>query len=290
MKEECALDGACEWKPHYTSSFSDFQLPIFKCDTCGLQAQFPRPKAEELYTEEYYTGSEGFTYKDERKTEFYDRYVWIARLKNIGKWKSSGNFLDIGCSFGGFLNCAKELGFSPFGVEVSAYAAQACTARGIKVWNSHFLDADLPENFFDVITLVEVIEHLENPRAVFDKLEKILKPGGLLVLQTANFEGWQAKDSGPGYHYYLPGHLYYYSESNLRKILANRNFESVITYLGVDFSLIAKLKKSRGSFKSWKDYLRWISITKYHFLSKIKKSGFPLTSSMVIYAVKKGET
>ncbi|PNV73572.1 class I SAM-dependent methyltransferase [Leptospira inadai serovar Lyme] len=284
--EECPLDGTCRWERLYTSEYSDFKLPIRICKTCGLQAQFPRPLPEELYTEDYYTGSQGFTYRDERATEKFDRYVWFARLANIAKFRSEGNFLDIGCSFGGFLNCARERGYVPYGVEISPYSAKQAGMRGIKIWQGQFLDADLPENFFDVITLIEVIEHLENPKAVFDKLAKILKPGGLLLIQTANFEGRQAKEAGPKYHYYLPGHVYYYSASNLRKILAKRGFERQVTYLGVDFPLYAKLLKSRGSFKSWKDYRKWITISFYHFRSKLKRGGLPLTSSMVHYAIK----
>lgn len=284
---ECPLDGDCAWEPLYTSSFGGFQLPIRICKTCGLQAQFPRPEPESLYTEEYYTGKQDFSYRDERDTEKFDRYVWFARLRNIMKFKSSGNFLDIGCSFGGFLECAREKGFVPYGVEISPFAAGKAEARGFKVWQGQFLDADLPENFFDVITLVEVIEHLEDPKRVFDKLTRILRPGGLLLLQTANFEGWQAVEAGSSYHYYLPGHVYYYSSGLLRKILANRGFEKQITYLGVDFPLYAKFLKSRGTFKGWKDYLKWFRIAIYHFKSKLSRKGRPLTSSMVLYSLKK---
>ncbi len=52
-----------------------------------------------------------------------------------------------------------------------------------------------------------MIEHLSYPEKVFEKLGKILKPGGLLLIQTANFEGWQAINAGADYHYYLPGHF-----------------------------------------------------------------------------------
>ncbi|WP_210410806.1 class I SAM-dependent methyltransferase [Leptospira sarikeiensis] len=287
IQSECPLEGNCKWESLYTSDFGDFNLPIQVCKTCGFQAQFPRPEPESLYTEEYYTGNQNFTYKDERITEKFDRYVWFSRLKNISKFRSDGNFLDIGCSFGGLLQCAKEKGYVPYGVEISPYSAKQAETRGFKVWQGQFLDADIPENFFDVITLIEVIEHLENPKKVFDKLSKVLKPGGLLLIQTANFDAWQAINSGNKYHYYLPGHVYYYSANLLRKILARRGFERQITYLGVDFPLLAKLLKSRGSFSSWKDYLKWFRIGFYHFKSKLSKKGKPLTSSMVHYAIKK---
>ncbi|ASV12620.1 SAM-dependent methyltransferase [Leptospira santarosai] len=286
LNETCPCCQKNDWKFLYRSAFKNYNIPIYLCSVCGLQTQYPRPKPSELYTEEYYSGNADFSYRDERQTEEFDRYVWKARIKNIQKFKPKGEFLDIGCSFGGFLNCAKEAGFEVTGVVNCRYSAEVAKSRGFKVHQGEFLDADLPENFFDVITLVEVIEHLSEPDRVFQKLRRILKPGGLLLLQTANFEGLQAIDAGSSYHYYLPGHFYYYSESNLKKILDRSGFRNHIIYLGVDFSLLAKLLKSRGSFRSWKEYWKWIRIGVYHWKSKLKKQGRPLTSSMVLYSFK----
>ncbi|EMI61528.1 methionine biosynthesis protein MetW-like protein [Leptospira noguchii serovar Autumnalis str. ZUN142] len=286
INETCPCCQKKDWKFLYNSTFKDYNIPIYLCSNCGLQTQYPRPEPSELYTEEYYSGNANFSYRDERQTEKFDRYVWKARIKNIQKFKPNGEFLDVGCSFGGFLNCAKEAGFQVTGVEISSYSAEVAKSRGLKVYTGEFLDVDLPENFFDVITLVEVIEHLSDPKKVFEKLSRILKPGGLLLIQTANFEGWQAINAGADYHYYLPGHFYYYSESNLKKILDRFGFRDSITYLGVDFSLFAKLLKSRGSFKFWNEYWKWIRISVYHWKSKLKKQNRPLTSSMVLYGFK----
>ncbi|MDX1957934.1 MAG: class I SAM-dependent methyltransferase [Leptospiraceae bacterium] len=282
---DCPINSNCDWKFLYKSEFNQFQLPIYRCNTCGLQAQFPIPSQnlESIYNEEYYTGKSEYKYKDERKTEKFDTYVWDARLRNIKKFIASGNFLDIGASFGGFLARAKFFGFTPFGVEVSKYSAEYAKQRGIKIYNTEFLKADLEENFFDVVTMIEVIEHLDKPKEVFEKLFRILKPNGLLVLQTANFEGKQAMQEERNYHYYLPGHLVYYSRSNLERILQNVGFRKTIMYYGVDFSLLAKLKKSRGSFQNISDYKNWFRISYYHLKSKLWKGS---TSSMVMYAVK----
>ncbi|AKH76840.1 methionine biosynthesis protein MetW-like protein [Leptospira interrogans str. 2003000735] len=286
INETCPCCQKKDWKFLYNSTFKNYNIPIYLCLNCGLQTQYPKPEPSKLYTEEYYSGKANFSYRDERQTEKFDRYVWKARISNIQKFKSNGEFLDVGCSFGGFLNCAKEAGFQVTGVEISHYSAEVARSRGLKIYTGEFLDIDLPENFFDVITLVEVIEHLSYPEKVFEKLGKILKPGGLLLIQTANFEGWQAINAGADYHYYLPGHFYYYSESNLKKILDRFGFRDSITYLGVDFSIFAKLLKSRGSFKSWNEYWKWIRISVYHWKSKLKKQNRPLTSSMVLYGFK----
>lgn len=236
-----------------------------------------------MYNSGYYSGASNYYYHDERKQEVYESFVWDARIRNIKKFVPKGNFLDIGSSFGGFLNRAKMAGFEAFGIEISEYSAQYANERGIRTYNGSLIEADFPEEFFDVITLVEVIEHLEKPDLIFPKLFKILKPGGLLLIQTANFDGMQAITEGPKYHYYLPGHLYYYSLSNLKKILTQNGFKSFHVYHGVDFPLYAKLFKSMGGFRSWKDYFKWFKISYYHIKSKLFKGS---TSSMVLYAFK----
>ncbi|MCB1178865.1 MAG: class I SAM-dependent methyltransferase [Leptospiraceae bacterium] len=282
---DCPLNKDCNWQFLYKSEFNSYDLPIHKCNTCKLQAIHPREKInfKEMYSEKYYTGKSEYSYKDERRTEKYDSYVWDARIKNIKKFIKNGNFLDVGCSFGGLLSRAKQAGFNPYGVEVSEFSSEFTRKKGIPVFTGNFIDCEYEENFFDVITMIEVIEHLENPSKVFDKLYSLVKPGGLVVIQTANFDGLQAKEEGKNYHYYLPGHLYYYSDSNLTNFLKERGFSKFNVYYGVDFPLYAKLLKSRGSFDSIKDYWKWVRIAKYHMKSKLYPKS---TSSMVLYAFK----
>ncbi|MCK6379703.1 MAG: class I SAM-dependent methyltransferase [Leptospiraceae bacterium] len=283
----CPLDENCNWEFLYNSTFHNYNLPIYKCKNCGLQTIHPKPKSlKAIYDENYYSGSSNYSYKDERKTEKFDSFVWDARLKNIQKFVKSGNFLDVGSSFGGFLERAKKFGFTPYGIEISPYSAKYCQDRNIETFQGEFLDSKFPNHFFDVITLIEVIEHLDKPKEVFQKLFDLLKKDGLLVIQTANFEGWQAISAGASYHYYLPGHLFYYSESNLKKILTKNGFSKFYSFFGVDFPLLAKLQKSRGSFSKLTDYLTWFRISFYHFKSKIRLNNKSLTSSLVLYAVK----
>ncbi|MCW7498365.1 class I SAM-dependent methyltransferase [Leptospira levettii] len=287
LRKECPLQGECDWKPLYQTKGHYKGLSIVECQTCKLQALSPRPNQKELYTKEYYQGRADYSYIDEREQKPFFRFVWKARIQNIKRFCSTGHFLDIGSSFGGFLEVAREEGYSVQGVEISAYAASYANEIQIPTFNGNLYEANFPNQSFDVITMIEVIEHIENPLSFFQELNRILKPGGLLLLQTANFEGWQAKTEGSGYHYYMPGHVFYYSDTLLKKILTRLGFGSFVSYFGVDFPLMAKLKKVRGSFQTWKDYLKWFRISYYHFLSKMRRNGLPLTSSYVLYAFKK---
>ncbi len=285
IDEICPNCNTSSWTFLYYSAFNNYNLPIFSCRTCKIQTIFPKDNLDlnEMYNEDYYSGKAEYNYIDERNTEKYSAYVWDARIKNIKKFVKGGNFLDVGSSFGGFLRRASLAGFTVFGAEVSKFSSEYANSNGVTTFNGTYIDNNYPESFFSVITLVEVIEHLESPSKVFERLYSQLTPGGLLLIQTANFEGKQAVEESKNYHYYLPGHLYYYSKTNLESILKQKGFSKIKTYLGVDFPLLPKLLKSRGSFKTFTDYLKWWKISKYHLKSKLIPGS---TSSMVIYAIK----
>lgn len=266
---------------------------IFECKNCGYLFQdIDKNNAYKFYTEEYYSQNQEYSYIDERKKEKYARYVWEKRVKILKKIeKTKGlikNFLDVGCSFGGLLKVAEENGFSPYGVEVSEYSGSYASNRfgKEKIFIGSIEDIFLPQNFFSVITMIEVIEHILNPKIAIEKLYNSLKEGGILLIQTANMAGLQAKIFGKNYHYYLPGHLSYFNHKNLKKLLKDIGFKWVKVYGGVEFGLVPKLLKSRGDFKSFKDYFKWFRIAFYHFLSKLRIGDLFFTSSMVIIARK----
>ncbi|MCC5816511.1 MAG: class I SAM-dependent methyltransferase [Leptospira sp.] len=286
---------SCDWIFLYTSQFNNYNLPIFQCNTCNLQKVHPFPDdIGKYYSEDYYKGKAEYSYIDERESYKYHSYVWDDRLNIIQKvYKNrfvnkKPKILEIGSSFGGFLSRAQKMQMEVQGVEISPYAGKYANDNGIPTYIGTLDEAELPENYYDIIVLSEVIEHLPNPRIIFDHLENLMSSNSILVIQTANFDGWQAISERENYHYYLPGHLYYYSESILKTILSSRNDFSFKVFYGSDVGLIAKWKKMRGSFKNLLDYFKWLRTGYYHWKSKFKYKGRPLTSGFVLYAFKGG--
>ncbi len=279
---------------HITNSKPEFN--VSKCQNCGLIFQNPRfsdTQISDFYKEEYYTGKTDYTYVDERVNFKHSAYVWDKRIKTLLKYlKTDKNqamrFLDIGCSFGGFLKRAQNSGFKTYGIDISDYStAYARDELGLKnVVCGEFSAGMYEENFFDIVTMVEVIEHVKNPKKIIDGIYKVLKPGGIALIQTANMDGRQAKKAGKDYHYFLPGHLFYFSKKTLCKYLKDSGFSGYKVFHGVDFGLIPKLKKSAGSFNKWHEYFKWLKISFYHAKSAIHFKNFALTSSMVVYGFK----
>ena len=264
-------------------------LNIWKCNGCGLQKNLTVPDdLTSLYAEGYYTGQADFAYEDERNQEEANSIVWKARLRTIGKSNPPpGDFLDVGCSFGGFVAAASEAGYKARGLDLSEFSVSEGRKRGRDLIAGPVEPSVFSPESFDVLTLIEVMEHLPDPSLAAQSLFSWLKPGGLAVIQTANFDGLQARSEGSSYHYYLPGHLVYYSARNLQRLLRMAGFRGFKLHRPVDFPLRAKIQKMRQQAQPDKVSARRILRTStYHLKGKIALVNFSLTSSMVLYAWK----
>ncbi len=269
-------------------------LHIVKCPSCGLQMQKQSGQEDhnKFYNKGYYTGEADYNYQDERNNQRGHEFVWRARLKNIARFiEPPASFLDVGCAFGGFVDAASRFGYRAFGLDVSSYAVEHAKSqkRDVRIGKLEGDVLPFPKRSFDVITLVEVMEHLADPCMVAKALSQIIRPKGLLVIQTANFLGWQARFAKQKYHYYLPGHLFYYSTKNLRWLLSRYGFGNFHFFRGVDFGLFAKLQKSQTQFRSIRDYIKWAKIAGYHALGRLAWKDFSFSSSMVMYAFQLGK-
>lgn len=281
---------------------------VWLCESCKSEFRYPLPrKADAYYDEGYYTGTAAFNYQDERKQEYYHNFVHNARLNNIRRFLRAGitsaserpKFLDVGCAFGALVRAAAK-DFDAAGLDVSDYAVRegnkvsAAMQSGAKLYRgdlTHLPNDKTARDFFtpgtiSAITLIEVAEHLQAPRPAFAQAYRLLQPGGVLVIQTANFEGLQAVEGGSDYHYYLPGHLVYYTATGLRQMLAEIGFTAFKEFFPVDFPLWAKWRKAWGDVRKFSDLKRFWNMSLYHLKSKLRRNGRPVTSSYVLYAKK----
>lgn len=285
----CPLCKSKSIKPLYTIERYRPSFKTDRCADCGFIFMNPRFKKniiDNFYSENYFRGNAEYSYYDERDARKYARYVWEKRIKAIRRFIPDGPFLDIGAAFGGFLGCASEY-FSPYGIEPSVYAGEhAKKIFGDNIHIGTLDDHPFKNNFFSVITMIEVLEHLADPVKAIQECSRLLKSGGLLLIQTANMDGMQAKYFKDRYAYFMPGHLSYFTKKNLSGLLLRSNFTKVLPFHPVEFGLLPKLLKSRYTFHSIRDYRRWLRIAGYHCLSKLRFGNFAATSSLVLYAFK----
>lgn len=115
-----------------------------------------------------------------------------SKLKAAGLTKRADRaLLDVGCGIGTFLQQAEQEGWSVAGLELSAsVAAFAREHNGLQV-DSFSIESEtnFPPGSFDVITMFGVIEHLANPPGAIEECVRLLRPDGILILQTPAEDG-----------------------------------------------------------------------------------------------------
>lgn len=286
-RENCPLCASRKIEDHYHITAWRIPFTTSRCADCRFI--FMNPPLDDrtidsLYGEEYYSGEADYSYHDERKKEEFARHLWRARIKKLSRHAPAGNLLDVGASFGGLMAAAREH-FTPFGIEKSEFSGQYAGHRFPgQVHLGTLENHPFKPGQFSVITMIELIEHLKDPASALKRCYDLLKPGGILLIQTANMDGLQARLLKETYAYYMPGHLSYFSARNMEKALLEAGFSRVSFFYPVEFGLIPKLRKSRGDFTSYSDYRRWLRIALYHLAGKAHTRYRSLTSSMVLYA------
>lgn len=225
----------------------------------------------------------------------YDEYLKYYKISTVSDWDSDeskitirqlrrkqqiverfvrgGRVLDIGCWRGEFLGCWGG-DWEKFGIEPSDAGRKACTAVGIRVIGSVIADIPDAKGSFDVICMMDVLEHLPNP---FDQLKTVvasLRPGGALVIETGDTDSMLSRVMGIDWHYYgAREHISFYCQRSLRKLL---------TRLGMEVGMLRRwphmLQGRYHVIKQWHMALRfkWPIIRPRHlFRSLVRQRRFP---------------
>jgi SAM-dependent methyltransferase len=166
-----------------------------RCPQCRLLFQAPGPSHSQVIN--YYRNPSPVAkalepdWLEARVNSLANR----VRAATIQRIVGRGSLLDIGCGKGFFLSFMRRSDWRVFGIEASSsdigFASEHLKLNGIHraEWPCR-----LPqERQFDVITMFHVIEHLANPVAALAAVSTILKPSGILVLETPNVESWPAR-------------------------------------------------------------------------------------------------
>ncbi|MEI7769856.1 MAG: glycosyltransferase [Chloroflexales bacterium] len=140
-----------------------------------------------------------------------------------------GALLEVGCGHGELLLEALQFGFSVHGLDISpsAVAFANRSLGGDYVRCGIIETAELPEHFYDICVLSDLIEHTRDPVALMRRVHRLLKPGGLIFIATPSLDSWSARLLGSHWMEYKTEHLYYFSRSTIENLLARTGFVGV---------------------------------------------------------------
>ena len=165
----------------------------------------------------------------------------------LEQWAMPGNVIDLGCGDGGAMD-KLDLGFTPFGVEVSTDLAKAADTRfsisGGACVNAPTLEGlkSFPDGYFAAATLRSYLEHEMNPLEVLRETYRVLQPGGVAIIKVPNYACLNRMVMGDkwcGFRY--PDHLNYFTPKTLTKMGRKAGF-------GVHFGLTYTLPTSDNMY------------------------------------------
>jgi SAM-dependent methyltransferase len=139
-----------------------------------------------------------------------------------------GRLLDLGCGCGFFLGVAGERGWTTYGVEpLPGYAVYARARFGACVVTDILRDDSFPRDFFDATTAFQVFEHLADPAREAARLHRMLRPGGVILVEVPEFDTWYVRVMGPRHRHFAPKHITFSSAATLALLLEKRGFRAL---------------------------------------------------------------
>lgn len=262
----------------YKISGSEYgkHLDIFRCQECGVVFEETSLMREKILN--YYSDWRDQVYEDERQ----NRTLAFKRIvSKIREFRPSGKLLDVGCATGTLLVEAKNSGYEVYGIESSFWASKIAQKKyHLNVTTGFIERSDFAEEYFDIVTLIDVIEHLYNPKLTLQKISRLIKKGGVICIVTPNIESFAAKVFREKWWHIRPCHFFYFSSKTMNALLKTTGFEIILFrtykwYLSISYLFQRALKL--------------LSFQKGLNIEILKKltMGIDLRDSMEIYAVKK---
>jgi 2-polyprenyl-3-methyl-5-hydroxy-6-metoxy-1,4-benzoquinol methylase len=197
---------------------------LVACRTCGLQYVSPRLRPD-LIMAGYQDGSdERFVSQAAARERTFAR--GLAILERYAPLR--GRLLDVGTAAGSFIHVAATKGWDVYGCEPNRWLCEWGKSRyGLDLRVGSIGDQHYPDASFDVVTLWDVLEHAPDPRDLLRECGRVLKPGGLLVVNYPDIGSWIARAMGRRWVFLLSVHLYYFTRQTMAELLTRVGFAVV---------------------------------------------------------------
>jgi SAM-dependent methyltransferase len=199
---------------------------INRCMNCGLT--YSSPVMDELGVSKLYQDSRETNVSSGEEDNVRRTMVLYYRLA-ASHLRARERVLDVGCDIGFMLEAAKSDGFKELhGIEpVPAARTVAETVEGAIVTDKFFEQTDYPTDYFDLITLIHVLDHLYDPRVVLQRARKNLRPGGLVLAVVHNVRSLLGVLLGERFPIFNLYHHYFFNQDTLAELFRGQGYEVV---------------------------------------------------------------
>ncbi len=218
--------------------FTKNNFKIARCNNCGLMYVVNPPCEKEIsgiYSDKYFMGDiSRFGYIDYFEEEGYNKLNFKKIITNLEKYVNGGKILDVGCASGSFLSLLGK-DWDKHGLDISYYISKyARESHDFKILTGELINLPYAENSFDVVTFLDVLDHMRSPLENLRAASRLLKKGGLLTITCGDTDAFFAKLMGKRWYLYIPPtHLFFFSKNTLIRILNDMGFRIIkIEYSG----------------------------------------------------------
>jgi 2-polyprenyl-3-methyl-5-hydroxy-6-metoxy-1,4-benzoquinol methylase/glycosyltransferase involved in cell wall biosynthesis len=207
---------------------------VWRCPACCFDFVFPPPPPQTL--DAYYNRGEWFEagepggYRDYDEQSASSHELVRRVLESFPAAGPARSVLDIGCAYGNHLSLAVEKGWKCFGVEPSEHARAIARQRLAR--NAFVVEtiADLIPHSYDLILMLDVLEHVADPLSVFYDLfgQGAITPDTRVVVSTPNARSTAAIANPSGWEFrHPPSHLCYFSAEALVRLFTRLRFRDI---------------------------------------------------------------
>lgn len=248
LKRICSICGQKNYDYWYKPAQSPG--PVVKCQECGFVYVNPIQSTKALIQEGPVLGNRSIHLLESSNLDeiqgsweqpIIEKYLKESYAKRLNAREAlahlndfvpdRGAILDFGCFCGVFLSVAAQDGWDCYGLE--PLVMPAIYARGhfdLRVTTDTLRENSYPADFFDAVTAFQVFEHLIYPEKEIEKIDRILKPGGILLIEVPNIDTIMVKLLGSKHRHYVQDHVSFFSHKTLDRLLRRIGFQTRSVY------------------------------------------------------------
>lgn len=233
---------------------------IVRCTSCDLMWLYPKPNAEQLhqvYDDKYYSNSDFFKkdgtrlygYVDYLSERINKQYTYQRIAEDMKRRLCGGghgtdrpdlSWLDVGCGLGFLMDVAFDRGFRVRGVEFNRSAVNYIRSKFTFPVEYGLLSEVALKDTFSVISLFDVIEHLEDPFTSLRTLRQLARPGAYCLIQTMDSDSFVSRLIGRHLEDFrrTREHLFFFTRKSIERVLRECGWDVLeITSMGHTFQL-----------------------------------------------------